>query len=409
MKYLRLSYCDYHGAGAASLHNVERLRKLGVDAKLVVLQKTVDVDYVIGLFDCTTAEGKRKFESFLHKRTELKHHIAGWPDNKYCYFDLQIPAVSARKVLAMYGETPDIISVGWVTDFVSAYTIRRLQKLTGAKVIYVMVDNAPITGGCHYPWDCEGYKHNCYPCPALRWHFRLSQLTLAFKHHNITEDMIICGTTNDCNRARESLLFRNSKILPVVYRADNPFSFPRNIGRAKWGIDDDSFVIFIGASFLYEQRKGFTYFQNALKRLESIDGFVKKSVILLAGDGDIELPSTFNVKKVGTLGPEDLFKAFGCADIFVCPSVEDSGPMMINYAFEANIPVVCFKMGVALDLIIHKENGYIAELFNTNDLAEGIYYWYSQQIDFSRITELNSKIKDDIFRNKNYDSILKMA
>lgn len=405
MKYLRLSYCDYLGAGAASLHNVERLRKKGVDAKLVVLQKTVDADYVIGLFDCTTAEGKRKFEKFSRRRTKLKHHIAGWPDNKYCYYDLQLSSVSARKVLEMYGDKPDIISVGWVTDFVSTYTIKRLQKLTGAKVIYSMVDNAPITGGCHYPWNCEGYKHCCYPCPALKWHFHLSQLILKFKKFNIKKDMIITGTTNDCNRAAESVLFRNCKIVPTVSVAPNPFSYSRHTGRTLWEIDEDKYVIFVGASFLNETRKGIKYLMEALEMLKgkcTIDNIL----ILLAGDGDVEIPADYAVKKVGTLGREDLFKAFCCSDLFVCPSVEDSGPMMINYAFGANIPVVCFKMGVALDLIRHKENGYIAELFNSEDLAEGIAFWHDNIEKKEHIGLLNQRITDDTKKMKSFDSLI---
>lgn len=404
MKLLRLSYCDYQGAGAASLHMVERLRSKGVDAKLIVLQKTVDADYVIGKYDCTTVDGKKKFNEFAKKKTELKHHIAGWPVKKYCYFDLQLSFVSARKILKMYGDKPDIISVGWVTDFVSTRVVRRLQKLTGAKVIYSMVDNAPITGGCHYPWDCEGYKHCCYPCPALRWHFHLSQHILKFKKRNIRNDVIITGTTNDCNRAAESVLFRNCTIVPTVGVAPNPFSFPRRTGRDLWNIGMDRYVIFVGASFLSEERKGLKYLSqafNILKRKCSVDNIL----ILLAGEGDFEIPKEYEVKRVGTLGTEDLFKAFCCSDLFVCPSVEDSGPMMINYAFGANIPVVCFKMGVALDLIRHKENGYIAELFNSEDLAEGIEYWYGRRNDESNINLTNRTISAEL-GNRSFDRLI---
>ncbi len=29
-----------------------------------------------------------------------------------------------------------------------------------------MMDMAPMTGGCHYAWDCEKYKMKCGGCPA---------------------------------------------------------------------------------------------------------------------------------------------------------------------------------------------------------------------------------------------------
>ncbi len=162
--------------------------------------------------------------------------------------------------------------------------------------------------------------------------------------------MTIIGTTNDCNRARESVLFHDCDVFPVVSVTPNPFSYPRQTGRTLWGIDEDKYVIFVGASFLNETRKGINYLIEALEILKgkcTIDNIL----ILLAGDGDVEIPADYAVKKVGTLGREDLFKAFCCSDLFVCPSVEDSGPMMINYAFGANIPVVSFKTGAALALI----------------------------------------------------------
>lgn len=404
VKLLRLSYCDYLGAGNASLEMVKRLRGKGVDAELVVLQKTVADDYVKGFYDCTTEDGRNSFLRFRRRRDKLKCHIMGWPVSKYCYFDIQLASASARKILKLYGDRPDIISVGWVTDFVSFRTIRILQKKTKAKVIYDMVDNAPITGGCHYPWDCDGYKHNCYPCPALRWHFHLSQITLARKHRNLSPYMAIMGTTNDCNRAKESYLFKDNEIVPSVYLVPNPYTFPREAGRNKWKIPNDKFVFFVGASFLNEERKGMNYLVKAFD-IFKLNNEISNVVILVAGNGDLKLPLDYNVVSVGTLGSEDLFKAFCCSDAFVCPSVEESGPMMINYAFQANIPVVCFNMGVALDLIRHKENGYVAELFDSKDMANGLSFVYKKGKNFDLIEKINSCIREEVAEKKSYDAI----
>ena len=30
-----------------------------------------------------------------------------------------------------------------------------------------MMDMAPMTGGCHYSWDCNRYTDECGKCPAL--------------------------------------------------------------------------------------------------------------------------------------------------------------------------------------------------------------------------------------------------
>jgi glycosyltransferase involved in cell wall biosynthesis len=64
--------------------------------------------------------------------------------------------------------------------------------------------------------------------------------------------------------------------------------------------------------------------------------------------------------------------AFQAADIFLCPSIEDSGPSMINQSLMCGTPVVSFEMGVSLDLVIRGSTGYMARLADCYDLAQGV-------------------------------------
>jgi glycosyltransferase involved in cell wall biosynthesis len=67
-----------------------------------------------------------------------------------------------------------------------------------------------------------------------------------------------------------------------------------------------------------------------------------------------------------------LAAAYQAADTFVCPSIEDSGPMMINESLMCGTPVVSFDMGVAGDLVHTGTTGYRARLGDCRDLARGI-------------------------------------
>ena len=128
---------------------------------------------------------------------------------------------------------------------------------------------------------------------------------------------------------------------------------------------------------------------------------VSSITVLVAGKGAINFPEGYDVIMTGDLNMEDLFKAYYCADLFVCPSLEDSGPMMINYAFMTNLPVVCFPMGVALDLILHEKNGYIAEWASYQDLGKGILFWLNQKdITRNEIKIINDEITKEIKINK---------
>jgi len=61
------------------------------------------------------------------------------------------------------------------------------------------------------------------------------------------------------------------------------------------------------------------------------------------------------------------------SDVFACPSIDDVGPMMINEAFMCRIPIVAFDSGVGCDLIKQNSNGFVAELFNKEQFADGLY------------------------------------
>jgi hypothetical protein len=51
-----------------------------------------------------------------------------------------------------------------VSGFINSVDVMNIQKITKCKVIYTMMDMAPITGGCHYSHSCDGFKFNCQNC-----------------------------------------------------------------------------------------------------------------------------------------------------------------------------------------------------------------------------------------------------
>lgn len=391
LKYLRIAAHDFHGAGSASVSVIQNLRKKGVDAKLLVQYKKSSYDYVIGVHDYHSILGKLLYILGYFARKYYREYIV--VDKKYLFLDLQRNSISADKLLKLYGDVPDVISCAWTSNFITNKTIKELKEKTGAKVIIEMTDNSPLTGGCHYPWDCRGFTSDCFPCPALREGCKKAQKTLHFKKKYITPDMIISGTTSDCLRAKDSVIFRDSIIIPTVYLPKNPYSFPRSSGCQKWDIPEGNYVVFCGAKDLSEERKGFRYLMEALDLAKQTIGDTKRITLLVAARDLIDFPSEYDVRVLGLIGQEDLYRAYCCADLFVCTSVEDSGPLMINQAFMANTPVLAFRIGVALDLIDHKKNGYIAKLKDSADLCNGLIWCYSHNSEIhNTIIGVNSEI-----------------
>ena len=74
--------------------------------------------------------------------------------------------------------------------------------------------------------------------------------------------------------------------------------------------------------------------------------------------------------------------------------------MMINYGVMAYIPVVAFEMGVALDIIRHKENGYIAKWRDVDDFAEGILYCMTNNDRIqSELKQINNQLIEESKKN----------
>lgn len=378
IKILLLSTYDVGGAGNAFLKTTEMLRSKGVDATLLVCNKKTHSDAVVGVFNADTVTGSVGMLLYRIYCKIRKFFAFGKADKKYIMSDLQINIISAKRILFLYGKRPDIIRVGWVTDFVSTKTIKILHELTNAKINYVMTDNAPMCGGCHYPWNCQGYMENCYPCPALHATNKRAQKTLFFKKKYITPEMIVSGSTNDMNRAKKSLLFNDTKRVVSVKMNQNPFCFSKEDGRLFFDIPKDRYVILCGSTSCTSPRKGFKELVKSLDRVRHMID-VSRIIVLIVGDECGELPLGYEIKTLGMLSFENVFRAYACADLFLSPSLEDSGPMMLKYGVMAYVPVVAFEMGYAIDMISHKENGYIAKWGDVDDFATGIVYCISHQ------------------------------
>ncbi|GAB3279207.1 hypothetical protein GCM10027347_53810 [Larkinella harenae] len=319
-----------------------------------------------------------------------RHYKQKRPDDLFAYDYYfynryeTLSVVSARTILALLPQKPDVIFIHWVTDFINAEVMHELKRLTNATLYWLVIDNSPLTGGCHYPWSCEGYKHSCSSCPAILAEplKKLAEQTLAYKQKYIPLDLrLITFSQKDYARAKQSTLFRNKSVLKWLGFVDDEIFKPGNqtVARQQFDLSANQPVLFFGAASLKEKRKGMQLLLDALA-LNPIDN----CVLLMAGDFPTEhLPT--NVKKLGYLNDTELVLAYQAADAFICPSLEDSGPMMINQALMCGTPVVAFDTGVAQDLVITGQTGYRAQLGDAQDLAQGIVYILNQSAE-SRTT-----------------------
>ena len=320
-----------------------------------------------------------KLTTKLQRKLSKQQYTEADTNYDYYFYNLydRFDTVSAQKILNLLPAKPDLIFIHWVSDFINAKILSELQQMTSARVFILMLDNAPITGGCHYPWDCRQYCTDCSDCPAiLKSGLKaISQKNLALKKKYLPADStLLVFSDNDFNRARQSALFANKSILKLPgYFVDEKKFSPGNQSdaKAKFNIPEHHHVVFFGATSLNEKRKGMHLLLNSLEYLT-----LENVTYLVAGS----MPPSDQFNKftlVGNLTEDQLINAYRAADMFVCPTLEDSGPTMINQAIMCGTPVVSFNTGIGGDLVQTGKTGYQALFNDPKDLAKGITYLYN--------------------------------
>jgi glycosyltransferase involved in cell wall biosynthesis len=321
-------------------------------------------------------------------RSKLQSGIKDETNPDYRFFQLseKKQIYKTERLIKKSNFKPDAIIVLFVNKFLNAKNIYELHKKTNAPIFWLMYDLAPFTGGCHYAWECIGYQNQCGNCPGLYSSdpYDFSYENILFKKEYISKTTIeiLAASEWQYDQARRSSLFKNNTIHKVLLSVSPAIFKPvdKHGLRLKLKIPSDAKILFFGSIGLTEKRKGMFYLIESLKVLkqkpENADSLVINEIVLLVAGRQFEqivdlLP--FKYHDMGMLNNTyGIASAYQAADIYVCPSIEDSGPMMINQSMMCGTPVVSFEMGVALDLVKTGETGYRARLRDIDDMADGI-------------------------------------
>lgn len=276
--------------------------------------------------------------------------------------------------------TPDIIIVLFMQNFLSFENLFELNRITKAPIFLYMMDMAQMTGLCHYAVECVGYTKKCGCCPALYSNDQNDQtrLNFWFKKKNIDRTNIfpIAASEWQFRQLDKSSLFKNKKKFKVLLSINDQQYCPTDkfLVRKQLCLPSEKKIIFFRAVSFSERRKGPHELLETLNILHKSmpDPLQIHLAIVGVSNSSINNLFPFSYTLLGYLDHNNLHKAFQAADVFISPSIEDSGPMMVNQSIMCGTPVVAFEMGVALDLVSNGVTGYRAKLKDNNELAEGL-------------------------------------
>jgi glycosyltransferase involved in cell wall biosynthesis len=306
----------------------------------------------------------------------------------------------------------DIIHLHWINaGFLSLASLRRIFE-TGKPVVWTFHDMWPLTGGCHYALDCTAYQQECGQCPYLKrphagdlshriWKkkralFQGARLSMVTPSHWLNR----CVKSSSLLKHLEVSTIHNPVDPEVFHPADREAAC-RNLG-----LDPQKQYILFGAATMKNVMKGYPYFVEAIRHLSDMvkrdradrDGADHGQAdlgqadhgqadhgqadhdrveILLFGKTREDSVEAFpfptrNIAFVDST--RTLVELYSVAHVFVIPSLQDNLPNTILESMLCGCPVVGFRTGGIPEMIRHKENGYLADLRSSKDLAEGMLW-----------------------------------
>jgi glycosyltransferase involved in cell wall biosynthesis len=290
------------------------------------------------------------------------------------------------------GINPDIIHLHWIAaGFIRIETLAKINK----PIVWTLHDMWAFTGGCHYDEECGKYSKNCGHCPTLGSHKKndLSSKIWRRKKNSWGNLNLIIVTPSswlgEC--AKKSSLFCKTRIEVIPNGIDlNRFKpIDKNMARDILCLSKDKKLILFGAlNALGDERKGFLLLKEALKKLSFKENKDIELVIFGSSKPQNEEDLGFETHYLGHLRDEiSLVVVYSAADVMIVPSIQEAFGQTASESLACETPVVAFGDTGLLDIVDHQKNGYLAEPFDTGDLADGIKWVLEDDIRRKRLSQ----------------------
>ena len=365
------------GAAVAASRLMEALCNYGVKAKMLVRDKETQSLTVSAL------PGQRRSQChFLWERFVIWLHLHF---RRQHLFDIDIANAGTDITRLPEFQEADVIHLHWVNQgMLSLKNIRKILE-SGKPVVWTMHDIWPATAICHLTLDCRHFENQCQQCRLLPGGGSVNDLAaqvwqrkqriLSGRHIHF----VACSQWL-AEEARHSALLQGQIVTSIPNPIDTHFYRPHDKQEARQllGLPAEGPVVLFASQRVTNQYKGMNYLIAACQQLAAQHPKLRATmtVAILGGHAEeIVGQMPFRTHALGYVNDEQRIVAvYNAADVFVLPSLSENLPNTIMEAMACGVPSVAFRVGGIPEEIDHRQNGYVANYQDSDDLAQGIWW-----------------------------------
>ena len=286
----------------------------------------------------------------------------------------------------------DIVHLHWINGgFVNIRHLKKIKK----PIIWTLRDMWPMTGGCHYSFNCEKFKIGCGNCPQLKSNceYDLSKLIIRRKKNYYPKNMRIVGISPWISSlAIKSEVFSNFTINTIFngINCNDFYPIEKKLAQKALGINTNKKIVLVGAQNIKDYYKGFPKFLEAVKQLDKDNIFL---VFFGRLNNQIAHNFGFEYKNFGFINDiVSMRLIYSAADVFVAPSIMEAFGKTLAEAMACGTPVVCFNATGPKDIVDHMINGYKAKPFESQDIYNGIQWVLNHYLAKSLSSKAREKV-----------------
>lgn len=153
--------------------------------------------------------------------------------------------------------------------------------------------------------------------------------------------------------------------------------------KRQFGLGEEPCVLFVGSLI---PRKGLSFLVEAAKKVVKEQANVK---FLIVGEGPLRpqleasinsLGLAGNFVFLGNLNESVLPAVYGCADVFVLPSIQEGQGIVLLEAQACGVPVVAFGVGGIYEAVLDRKSGLLSKKGDSDDLAADLLRLLSDKV-----------------------------